>query len=362
MTARPARRDERSAHSARYPLVEALRLSGLGEARFRYLEREFGMYIGLVNPLFMPSVYSLRQIALLRKINDILCREELTLQAVKERIACYLSLRREGMWIAAVTSGKGGVGKTTMAVNLSVAMARLGTRPTLVDADLGLANAHLLLGVLPERTIGDIVRGEASLEEVLVRTPYGLTLVPGGSGATELANLGEGGREELAGEIRKLYYHADALIIDTGSGISENVLRFLRLADDIIVVVTPNIASGVDALGVIQAVEEEGCPGKINVLVNRCKDEMEAREVFLRLHRALAGMTRNALWYLGHVPEDPHLEESFQKGIPVTSLFSGCRASRQIRHIAQAVMKDRTRVDVPRDDKVMRLFSGLAAR
>lgn len=344
-----------------YSFQEALLLSGMEEARFLYLEKEFGPYIGLKNALLYASVYSAGQIAILRKIEALLRQGARTVEDVKHKISSFIALREKGMWVAAVTSGKGGVGKTSISVNLSVAMARMGLRPVLVDADLGLANAHLLLGLLPKLDLQDLILGRAGMEDILIKTRYGVSLVPGGSGITSLADLDDDKRESLAQEVKKLYYHADSMIIDTGSGISSNVMTFLRLADEIIVVVTPNVASCVDALGVIRAALEEGCPGRINVLVNRCLDEEEARSLFCKLYRSIHGLTGRSAWYLGHVPEDPRMEQSFQRGMPVTSLSSSCRASRQIRHIARFILSDKRDVEWKENDRIIRIFGGINA-
>lgn len=331
-----------------YPFGEALRRSGLDAARFRFLEREFGSCLGIDNAPFAPARYTARQIALLSKIEAVLSTHRLSPATVRDRIERYLLAREQGIWTAAVTSGKGGVGKTTVAVNLAVALGRCGQRPLLADVDLGLANVHLLLGLFPDKSLDDLVRGRATLEEIIVESRYGVALLPGGSGSTALADLDPGRREALAAQLQRLAYRTDTLILDTAAGIGANVTRLLRLADDILVVATPNIASGVDALGVIQAASACGCRGRINILVNRCRDEEEGREVFCSLARAAHRLTGQEPWFLGHIPEDPHLEESFQRGVPVTSLFPGCRASRRIRSIAGAIRANR-RAPLTRD-------------
>jgi flagellar biosynthesis protein FlhG len=330
--AAPARR-------LRFP--EARRLSGLEEARFLFLEKEFGACLGIRAPGFAPPLYDARQVALLRKLDEVLRASGLPLPAVRDRIERFLRVRERGLWTAAVTSGKGGVGKTTVAVGLAAALARLGQRPLLVDADLGLANAHLPLGLLPATTLDDLVRGAATLEEVVLDSAFGVRLVPGGSGSALLADLDPVRREALAAELGKLAYHTDTLVIDTAAGISSAVTRFLRLADDIVVVTTPNVAAGVDALGAIQAAAAANCSGRVTVLVNRCRDGVQAREVFERLARAAGELTGRAPGFLGHLTEDERLEESFQRGVPVTSLHPASRPARQFRRLARTVLAER---------------------
>jgi flagellar biosynthesis protein FlhG len=332
----------------RHNLQEALRLTGLEEARFRFLEKEFGSCLGIESVFFAPSVYTTRQVALLRKIETVLRSSGLSVAAVRDRIQRYALVRGRSIWTAAVTSGKGGVGKTTIAVNLAVALARHGQHPLLVDADLGLANAHLLLGLFPEKSLDDLIRGIAALDEIIMESTYGVGLLPGGSGSTALADLSAARREGLAGELQRLGNRTDSLIIDTGAGIGANVTRMLRLADDIVVVTTPNIAAGMDALGVIQAAAEHGCLGRIAVLVNRCRNEEQGREVFGRLARAAHQLTGTMPAFLGFIPEDDHLEAAFQKGVPITTFSPACRASRQIRHIASVILAEREH-PAPRD-------------
>jgi flagellar biosynthesis protein FlhG len=344
-----------------HDLQEALRLTGLEEGRFRFLEKEFGRCLGIESVFFAPSVYTKRQILLLRKIEAILRSSGLTVAAVRDRIERYALVRGRGIWAVAVTSGKGGVGKTTVAVNLAVALARHGLHPLIVDADLGLANAHLLLGLFPEKSLDELIRGSAALEEIIVESSYGVGLLPGGSGSTALADLSAARREELAGELQRLGNRTDSLIIDTGAGIGANVTRMLRMADDIVVVTTPNIAAGMDALGVIQAAEERGCRGRITVLVNRCRCEEEGREVFGRLSRAAHQLTGKTPAFLGYIPEDEHLEASFQKGVPITSFSPACRASRQIRHIASVILAERGN-PAARDRESLLQLLGEAAR
>jgi hypothetical protein len=132
---------------------DALNLSGLSESRFRFLEREFGPCVGIRTQFFTPAEYSARQVRLLLKVEEVLSKSGRTPAEVREKIEGFLATRGKGIWTAAVTSGKGGVGKTSLAVNLAVSLGRLGARPTIVDADLGLANAHLLLDLLPRRDV-----------------------------------------------------------------------------------------------------------------------------------------------------------------------------------------------------------------
>ncbi len=339
---------------------DALNLSGLSESRFRFLEREFGPCVGIRTQFFTPAEYSARQVRLLLKVEEVLSKSGRTPAEVREKIEGFLATRGKGIWTAAVTSGKGGVGKTSLAVNLAVSLGRLGARPTIVDADLGLANAHLLLDLLPRRDIRDLLSGRAVLEDIIVHSRYGVSLVPGASGSKELADIGREGRERLAAELRNLYYSTDTIVIDTGSGISEKVLRFLRLVDDIIVVVTPNVASCIDALAIVRAAAGEVWGGRVNVIVNRCRDEAAAEDVFCRLSKAAVRLGAPSPRYLGHVLEDHRVEEAYQEGMPVTSLSPACGASRCIRKIARTILSDRRDPLSGRADDMIEIFQGLA--
>lgn len=215
-------------------------------------------------------------------------------------------LRANGTRVLAVASGKGGVGKTNVSINLSLALARMGKKVTLFDADLGMANVDVLLGISPRYTLQHVVQGERGIHEVLTEGPEGIKLIASGNGISQLANLSNQQRERVMAHLSLIEEHTDYLVVDTGAGISRNVLSFVLGADDCVVVTTPEPTARLDAYGLIKVVSQERFRGRLHLLVNQADNEKEAMEVsdlmlalsqrFLNIHLEPAGwMKRDRL-------------------------------------------------------------------
>ncbi|MGH7442157.1 MAG: MinD/ParA family protein [bacterium] len=206
--------------------------------------------------------------------------------------------------VVTVASGKGGVGKTSMAVNLALQLCRLGRRVVLFDADLGLANADLLLGVQPRWNLTHFFDGGRSLEDILCEGPLGLKLVASGSGIARLADLGPEERGRIVEQFALLEGQADFLIVDTGAGISQNVLSFALAGDEVLIVTTPEPTARLDAYGLIKVLSQQAYSGRLRVIVNMSDSKVEADDV-ARLLETLAGRFLNIhVETLGVVPRD----------------------------------------------------------
>ncbi len=212
----------------------------------------------------------------------------------------------------AITSGKGGVGKTTVSVNLAAAFAALGKRVLLFDADLGMANAHIFAGVNPTATLFDVIHGRASLAQAVVEGPGGAHLICGASGVAQLADLAVGVIEGLCRDLSAVAQNYDILLLDTGAGISAQVLRFLRMAEDIVVVTTPNLAAILDAYGVLKAAREAQMGGRIHVLVNQAIDPIQAEATFARIKGCADRFLHFVPSSLGSLARDRAVEEANQ--------------------------------------------------
>jgi len=191
----------------------------------------------------------------------------------------------------AVTSGKGGVGKTNLAVNLATVLAALNRKVVLLDADMGLANADIICNVQPRFNLAHVVAGQKTLAEVRAPVPAGFSLVAGASGLARMADLTEGDRHRLLLELETLQESADVLIIDTGAGIGRNVLAFTAAADHIVVVTTPEPTAITDAYAVIKVLVRCGTAGAMSLLVNQVQSREEAKMV----HERIAGVCRQFL-------------------------------------------------------------------
>jgi flagellar biosynthesis protein FlhG len=217
-----------------------------------------------------------------------------------------------------VASGKGGTGKTIFSTNIGVMLARQNFKVTLIDADLGLANAHLLLGLDPAHDVSQLVGGELTIDDVLVDGPYGLKILPGGSGIAELADLNEGKVQYLAHQLMQLDERSDVTLVDCSAGITRQVLRFLSSAHGLVVVTTPEVTSMIDGYAVIKNVYRLRPDMPIWLVVNRIKQPEDAETVFDKMRtivRKRLGKVKMSL--LGAVPHDRYVSRSVMVREPV---------------------------------------------
>ncbi|MGB4303349.1 MAG: MinD/ParA family protein, partial [Syntrophomonadaceae bacterium] len=177
--------------------------------------------------------------------------------------------------VVAISSGKGGVGKSTLALNLALVLCKQGKKVLLLDADMGMANLDIMLGVVPKYNLFHVIQGRKNLHDVIISGPQGMSIIPGGSGILELANLPASDMKRLLVELIKLDSDYDYMILDTGAGISKNVTSFLLAADDVIIVTIPEPTSITDAYGVLKSMNRASYNGKVYLVVNRVSDESE---------------------------------------------------------------------------------------
>ncbi|MBK8271201.1 MAG: MinD/ParA family protein [Planctomycetes bacterium] len=193
------------------------------------------------------------------------------------------SLRRKTARVVAVASGKGGVGKTSIAVNLSLRLSQIGHRVVLVDADLGTANADLLLNVHPQQTLAALIRDGAPLDSVLTPINARMRLIAGASGLASMADLDFGDRRILVEELSQLEQSSDLIVIDCGAGISQNVLAFAQAADDLLLVTTPEPTAVTDAYALVKVLSQSGPLPAIHVVMNQSRNDDEGRQSSERL-------------------------------------------------------------------------------
>jgi flagellar biosynthesis protein FlhG len=236
--------------------------------------------------------------------------------------------------IIAVSSGKGGVGKTNIAINLALAYAQMGKRVTVMDADLGLANVNVVLGVIPRYNLYHLIRKQKSLNEILIDTSYGIKIIAGASGFSKIANLTEDERKTFIAELAALG-SADVIIIDCAAGVSNNVISFIAAADDAIIVTTPEPTAITDAYGIIKiiATEVENLDLGLKLVVNRVKSVVEGRRVAERVI-GIAGQFLNLkVDYLGFVYDDPVVHSSVVRQKPFLVLDPKSKAALCVRHL-----------------------------
>ena len=212
--------------------------------------------------------------------------------------------------VIAVASGKGGVGKTNVAVNLSVALARLGHRVGLVDADFGLGNVDVLLGLTPGHHIGQLLNGEASLDDVLVTGPAGVQILPASSGLRELTTFSPAQRAIVADVFARLRGMFDFLLIDTAAGISDAVIDTILLADRVTVVTSLEPAAIVDAYATVKVLTTAAPSTEIGIVVNSVRSAEDASVAYRQLDMAANRFLRRPLKFYGFITEDAAVRDA----------------------------------------------------
>jgi flagellar biosynthesis protein FlhG len=236
--------------------------------------------------------------------------------------------------VIAVTGGKGGVGKTSVSVNLSIAMASVGRRVMLLDGDLGLANVDVFLGLSPRYTMAHVLAGERTLEEIILESPHGIQVVPGASGVAELANLSAADHLGLVQAFSALSTSLDALVVDTSAGISHSVVQFSQAAQHVLLVVCDEPASMTDAYALIKVLSRNHGVDRFRVVANMTRSPGEGQELFRKLERVTGRFLDVTLEFVGEIPEDPYLRRAIREQRPVVSAFPASPAGRAFKKLA----------------------------
>ena len=243
--------------------------------------------------------------------------------------------------VYSVTSGKGGVGKTSITTNLAFCLARRGKRVLVIDADLNLANIDIILGISPRYNIRHVLEGERSLEEVLVRGPGGFRILPASSGVLDLFSLSESQKLFLLSEMEEVGRGLDFLLIDTAAGINDNVVYFNLAASERLVVLTPEPTSLTDAYALIKVLAASHGIDRFRVLVNMAASRAEGLAVYRKLATAADRFLESvSLDYLGFVPKDAKVAEAVRRQELLSDTFPDSRAARAIDELAGAMIEE----------------------
>jgi len=249
------------------------------------------------------------------------------------------TIKHKPVRVIAVSSGKGGVGKTNVSVNLAISLASDGQKVMIMDADLGLANIDVLLGLHPKLNISHVLSGDYSLAEVIIDAPGDIKIIPAASGVSGMAGLSDG---ENAGIIRafgELENELDVLIIDTAAGIDKSVLSFCRASQEVIVVVCDEPSSITDAYALIKVLNKEQGINRFRILANMAHDIKEGRELFAKILKVTDRFLDVSLDFLGAIPFDPYLRKAVKKQTAVSQRFPRSPSAQAFKMAAQKITR-----------------------
>ncbi len=241
--------------------------------------------------------------------------------------------------VLAVASGKGGVGKTNVSVNLAISLSNMGQKTLILDADLGLANIDVMLGLQPKYTLHDVFSGTKGLADIVLDGPAGIKIIPASSGIQEMSELSTAQHAGLIQAFSEYDNDIDVLIIDTAAGISDNVITFSRAAQDVIVVVCDEPASITDAYALIKLLHREYNIHRFHILSNMVHSAQEGRDVYKKLTKVTEKFLDVALDYLGFVPYDDFLKKAVKRQRAVVEAYPRSKASVSFNNLAERTQK-----------------------
>ena len=255
-----------------------------------------------------------------------------------------ITLQREDFYgraaaahVVAVSSGKGGVGKTNLAVNLSISLANLGNRVCILDADFGLANIDVLLGLAPKEHLAHVLFGDARLDDIILEGPAGISIIPASSGMEKMTNLTPRDKDLLWAKLHGVMARMDWLIIDTAAGISPMVMDFLVRAEEVLLVCNVEPTSLVDAYALVKVLEMRSAGKPVRMVVNGVYTDAEGREVHGQLNQVTESFLHRTVDYLGWVAFDDNVPAAVRMQRAVTDWKPGCAASRSYVRLAKAL-------------------------
>lgn len=239
--------------------------------------------------------------------------------------------------IITVTSGKGGVGKSNFVVNLSIALQKMGKRVLIFDADMGLGNDDVLMGFLPKFNVYDVIFGSKEIEEVLVEGPFGVKLLPGGTGVSKIEQMTDKQRDSFLAKLTCLE-DLDYIIMDTGAGVNRDVLGFISCCEELIVITTPEPTSLTDAYSLLKAVSHFKIKDNAKVIVNRTIESKEGEITFNKFNNAVSKFLNINLQYLGYLSDDKKLVQAVRKQQPFLISYPNSDVAKDLNYIAGKII------------------------
>ena len=241
--------------------------------------------------------------------------------------------------VITITSGKGGVGKSNLAINLAISLSRLGKKVIVLDADFGLANIEVMLGIRPQYNLSDLMFRGRSLSEIITKGPENVGFISGGSGIREMTSLTREQLINLSARLSELDRQADVVIIDTGAGISENVMEFVMSSAEVFLIATPEPTSITDAYALLKTLNNqpeftrEHC--HIKLIANKVNNEKNGKELFEKLSVVADKFLNISLEYMGAIPSDTNMSKAVMKQQPLSVAYPNSQAARAIDDMAR---------------------------
>jgi flagellar biosynthesis protein FlhG len=242
---------------------------------------------------------------------------------------------RDDVRIISITSGKGGVGKTNITVNLAYLLTAMKKKILILDADMGLANIDVVLGLTPKYNLSHVLTGQRTMKEAMIEGPGGIMILPSASGIQEMSDLSKGQKLTLLDELRTVSREMDFLLIDTAAGIAANVMYFNMAANEIIVVTSPEPTSLTDAYAIIKVLHQKHAKNCFRLLVNMVRDSREARDVYRRLNQATDRFLNLNIEYLGYILRDEKLPEAVKLQEAFAALYPKSPAGKCLLTLAE---------------------------
>lgn len=263
-------------------------------------------------------------------------------QKLREKVSQINNSPPNNTRVIAITSGKGGVGKTSLSVNLAIQLQQQGKRVIIIDADFGLANVEVMLGIRPTYNLSDLIYNNKSVEDIITEGPEGVGFISGGSGVQDLVNLDKSNIKILISKLAKLDTLYDVVIIDTGAGIADSVLEFVVSSPEVIVIVTPEPTSITDAYSLLKAVnrkkEFKTSNKSIKVISNRVSDEAEGMEIYNKLSIVVSKFLNINLEYLGYILHGKEASKAVIEQKPITMSYPNSGVTKCFINISEKLV------------------------
>lgn len=257
--------------------------------------------------------------------------------------------------IITVTSGKGGVGKSNFVVNLGISLQKQGKKVLIFDADIGMGNDDVLMGVYPRFNVFDLIKGK-DIDEIIIKGPCGISLLPGGSGLNQIEDLEEWQRNSFLSKLEGLNGY-DYILMDTGAGVNRSVLAFIACSEELIIITTPEPTSLTDAYSLIKATNHFKIKNSAKVVVNRAFSKKEGEQTFTKFKRAVDRFLSINIQYLGCIMDDRRLVQGVREQVPFILTYPNCEAAKCIEEIARKLQGETKGTGVGAQGVFKKLFS-----